>query len=427
MVNSHRTLCLALALGLSFALGLEPQRAVAQRRPFEKVPGKLDMRLKLPHPVMRSGAPFALQLDFESTFPDVIEGPLELTFYDEGLLQLKFLTTPVVIAADSSTAYSIQLPSLTCIRTPTEFQVSVVLQSARKTFDLGKHDLLIALRGTRQFVIAAPGLNEVDVGQLVRSLSLDEFRPRKLNRQNFATYSAELDPHRILGDPMGLYPYDVVVLVGQHFSALSPRQLETVATWTESGGGLVVVPSGVLTDAHCRFLARLTGLDLGSFQTDALGRLSPLGPGDPHQLVSGNYGFGRTLILRSLPSLPAKDAAAPGKGRDADGAKWIRAVGPFVERPLRPGRLDPEERHLADARPAAAKTVGAGDNRADAEDARPHRHPLLTLRGRRRPRDATAGCRERAPRHAVSGGRPRRAVRHRDWIAGVVPGRCCAG
>jgi hypothetical protein len=326
MANSHRALCLALALSLSFALGLEPQLAAAQGRPFEKVPGKLDMQLKLPAPVMRNGAPFPLQLDFTSTFPDVIEGPLELTFYDEGILQLRFLTTPIVIAADSSTAYSIQLPSLTCVRTPTEFQVGVVLQSARKTFDLGKHDLLISLRGTRQFVIAAPGLNEVDVGQLVRSLSLDEFRPRKLNRQNFATYPTELDPHRILGDPMGLYPYDVVVLVGQHFSALSPRQLETVATWTESGGGLVVVPSGVITDAHSRFLAKVTSLDLGSFQTDALGRLSPLDPGDSHRLVSGNYGFGRVLMLRSIPSASTKDAAAPSKGREADGDEWIRAV-----------------------------------------------------------------------------------------------------
>jgi hypothetical protein len=325
MFDSHRTLCLALALGLCFALGLEPQLAVAQRRAFEKVPGKLDMHLKLPAPVMRNGAPFPLQLDFTSTFPDVIEGPLELTFYDEGLLQLRFLTTPVVIAADSSTAYSIQLPSLTCIRTPTEFQVGVVLQSARKTFDLGKHDLLISLRGTRQFVIAAPGLNEVDVGQLVRSLSLDDFRPRKLNRQNFATYSTELDPHRILGDPMGLYPYDVVVLVGQHFSALSARQLETLATWAESGGGLVVVPSGVLTDVHCRFLAKVTRLDLGSFPTDALGRLSPLDPSDPHRLVSGNYGFGRILMLRSIPSVPVKDPDAGHEGFAKD-TEWIRAV-----------------------------------------------------------------------------------------------------
>ncbi len=301
-------------LGLSFAVWLEPQRAVAHRRPFEKVPGKLDMRLKLPHPVMRSGAPFALQLDFESTFPDVIEGPLELTFYDEGILQLKFLTTPVVIAADSSTAYSIQLPSLICRRTPTEFQVSVVLQSARKTFDLGKHDLLIALRGTRQFVIAAPGLNEVDVGQLVRSLSLDEFRPRKLNRQNFATYPAELDPHRILGDPMGLYPFDVVVLVGQHFSALSPRQLETLATWTESGGGLVVVPSGVLTDCALPFPRQADRSRSWKFPDRRVGPLVAARPGRSPSTHFGQLRF-RTDLDPAIASVP------PGKRRGRAGQR----------------------------------------------------------------------------------------------------------
>ncbi len=320
MAHSYRALILALAIGPV------PLIAAAQTRPFEKVPGKLEMQLKLPHPVMRSGAPFAIQLEFKSTFPDVIEGPLELTFYDEGLQQLRFITTPVVIAADSTSTYSVQLPALTCLRTPTEFQVGVKLQSPRKTFDLDKHDLLIALRGTRQFVIAAPGLGEVDVGQLVRSLSLDEFRPRQLNRQNFATFSIELDPHRILGDPMGLYPYDVVVLVGQHFSSLSPRQLETIATWTETGGGLVVLPSGVLTDSHCRFLTRLTGLDRDVFQTDSLGRLPSLGPNDPHRLVVGNYGFGRVLLLRSLPPSAAKDAPANGERFYEAHPEWIRAV-----------------------------------------------------------------------------------------------------
>ena len=306
---------------LAGVLWLAPSLAVAQTRAFEKAPGKLEMRVKSSHPAIRSGAPFALELEFDSTFPDVIEGPLELEFSDDKHLQTRFTTTPFAIPADTKTSYQVQLPSMSCLRTPTEFQVHVVLDSKRRTFELGTHDLLVPIRGMRQFVIAAPGLNQVDIAALVRNLSLDEFRPQKLNRQNFATFAVELDAHRILGDSIALYPYDVLVFAGQHFSALSPRQLETLAIWTESGGGLVVVPTEVLGEAHRGFLAKLAGVDRTDFQTDALGRLPRLGPGEAGWLTTCRLGFGRALVLRSIPQLAPKDAQPPPSRTD-----WIRAV-----------------------------------------------------------------------------------------------------
>jgi hypothetical protein len=302
-------------------LSLAPQLVVAQTRAFEKAPGKLEMRVKSSHPEMRSGAPFALELEFDSTFPDVIEGPLELTFYDDNRVELRFQTLPVVLPADATTPLHVESPSLTCLRNPTEFQVRVVLNSTRRTFDFGAHDLLVPLPGMRQFVIAAPGLSEVDIGELARHLPLDEFRPPKLNRQNFATFLVQLDAHGIQGDPIALYSYDVIALSGQHFSSLSTRQLETLATWTESGGGLVVVPTAVLTDAHCAFLAKLTNRNRANFQTDALGRLPPLRPGDAEWLIAAHYGFGRALILRSAPQFAPK-SSSPVVSR----TQWIRAV-----------------------------------------------------------------------------------------------------
>jgi len=302
-------------------LCLAPQLAVAQTRAFQKAPGKLELRLKSSHPVMRSGAPFAVELEFESTFPDLIEGPLELTFLDDNRVQTRFVTIPFAIQPDATTSYQVQLPSMSCLRTQLEFQVRAVLNSTRRTFILGTFDLLVPIKGMRQFVIAAPGLKEVAVDELVRNLSLDEFRPPKLHRQNFATFPAELDLHRILGDPLALYPYNVVVLVGQHFSSLSARQLETLGTWVESGGGLVVVPTGALSEGHRSFLATLTGSDRAHFQIDALGRLPQLPSSDPNWLIACHYGFGRALILRSAPQFaPNPSDAVVAKSR------WIRAV-----------------------------------------------------------------------------------------------------
>jgi hypothetical protein len=302
-------------------LCLTPGFAVAQTRAFQKAPGKLEMRLNSSHPVIRSGAPFALELLFESTFADLIEGTLELTFIDDDRIQMRFVTNPIVIPADAKTTFRVQLPSMKSLRTPTEFQVYVVLDSTRRTFDLGSHDILIPLGGMRQFVIAAPGLNEVDVGALTRRLTMDEFRPQKLNRQNFATFPVDFDPHRLLGDPIALYPYDVLVFVGKYFSSLSPRQLETLSHWTESGGGLVIVPTGALSDAHCRFLATLIGTEPAKLQTDALGRLPQLGPQNPEWLTACRFGFGRALVLRSIPQFKANASSAVSR------SEWIRAAG----------------------------------------------------------------------------------------------------
>ncbi len=272
--------CVVVVVAL--ALSLMPHVGVAQTRAFNKAPGKLEMRIKSSHPEIRSGAPFTLELEFESTFQDVVlEGPLELTFVDDDRIHLRVVTTPIALPPDSKTSLRVPLPSMACLRTQTEFKVRVVLNSTRRTFNLGTHDLLVPLKGMRQFVVAAPGLNEVDTGELARRLTLDEFRPKNLSRQNFGTSLVELDAHRIQGDLIALYPYDVIVLAGQHFSSLSARQLETLATWTESGGGLVVVPTGVLGEAHVGLLAKLTGRDRADFETDALGRLPQSGEHPP--------------------------------------------------------------------------------------------------------------------------------------------------
>lgn len=318
-LRGRAAVCLALAVS-SALLCFAPQLAFGQSRAFEKAPGKLEMRLKSSHPVMRSGAPFAIELEFESTFPDVIQGALELEFTDDDRVATRLVTAPLAISPDK-TSLQIPLPGMVCFRSPTQFQMHVALNSARRTFDLGKHDLLVPLRGSRQFVIGAAGLNEVDVGELVRHLLLDEYRPAKLHRQNLATFPVELDAHRIMGDPLALYSYDVLVFVGEHFSSLTPRQLETLATWTESGGGFVVVPTGVLGEPHRQFLIKLAGSDAKSFQTDALGRLPRLLPGQPDWLIAARYGFGRALVLRSIPQFAPK-----GSQTAIPRQEWIRGV-----------------------------------------------------------------------------------------------------
>ena len=87
-LRSHAAACLVLCV-CSSLITLIPRPALAQTRAFEKAPGKLEMRIKSSHPVMRTGAPFAIELEFESTFPDVIQGPLELGYVGQAMRHYK--------------------------------------------------------------------------------------------------------------------------------------------------------------------------------------------------------------------------------------------------------------------------------------------------------------------------------------------------
>ena len=107
--------------------------------------------------------------------------------------------------------------------------------------------------------MAAAGLGDATINQLTRQLGLDSYRPVDSNRGFLLTLPVEFEVSAIPGDPTGFYPFDVLVFAGEYFSRLSPRQLETIAQWTQTGGGLVVVPTGVLAQSHTAFLERLVG------------------------------------------------------------------------------------------------------------------------------------------------------------------------
>jgi hypothetical protein len=171
--------------------------------------------------------------------------------------------------------------------------------------------------------MAAAGLDDATVNHLTRNLALDTFRPSDTGRSVLLTLPVELDPHAISVDPVGLYPFDVLVLAGEYFSRLSARQLDTIAEWVETGGGVVVVPTAVLTPAHQQFLERLAGHDAQapSFIPDQFGRLPRKRPGSKDWLTACRHGYGRALILHTMPQF----------GRDislvkSDAAAWTRAV-----------------------------------------------------------------------------------------------------
>ena len=306
---------------LGSALFAEDLEIKIEQRRLKDV-GTLHLKLKPSLAAIRSDAPFWIDVELESTYPDLMEGKLDFTFADAREVRLRLRTAPLAVP-NGDKSFRVFLPAMWSRSQQTSFEVHVVFQGPRGGIDLGDHDLVVPLRGQRQFIMAAAGLGDATINQLTRQLGLDSYRPVDSNRGFLLTLPVEFEVSAIPGDPTGFYPFDVLVFAGEYFSRLSPRQLETIAQWTQTGGGLVVVPTGVLAQSHTAFLERLVGADAKStdFVLDKFGRLPARKPGSKDWIIPCRYGYGRALILLAMPAF-----AADGNLTDVEGATWKRAV-----------------------------------------------------------------------------------------------------
>jgi hypothetical protein len=314
--------------GLCFVGGVLPSPLSAQESEFKieqrrlKDVGTLHLKLKPSLAAIRSDAPFWIDVELESTYADLMDGELDLTFRDDREVRSRLRTGPLAVP-NGEKSIRLCLPAMWARSERTNFVVHVVFHGSRGTIDLGEHDLVVPLKGQRQFVMAAAGLGDATINRLTRQLGLDSFRSADSTRALLSTLPVEFELSTLPVDATGLYPFDLLVFAGEYFSRLSPRQLDTIGQWTESGGGLVVVPTGVLTETHARFLERLVGADLKSsdFVLDKFGRLPSRKPGSKDFLIACRFGFGRALILQSMPSF-----GPDGNLTDVDAVTWKRAV-----------------------------------------------------------------------------------------------------
>jgi len=329
-----------------------PPLAIAKSPPVSG--GRLTFRLDSASPPIRSDAPFAVNYVLNSTFADVLAGELYFEFIEDLDVKLRLHGDPIAVPNGES-AFHLVLPSMVADRSAARFAVRVAFRSAKGSFDLGTHDLVVPLKGRREFLIAVPNQgkeNEASaateamlpardrrdsshVAQLAGRLRLDSFRPTQTRwrRADLVTVPVDLDVRNLPAQPIGLYSYDLLLLAEEGFSRLSARQLEAIADWIDQGGRAVIVPIGVLTPAHTAFLRRIASResDAPSFALDRFGSLQtePSNPKRPY--FACRYGFGRALILPAMPQFnldgwAPRDRNARPTFLDIDEQTWIRAV-----------------------------------------------------------------------------------------------------
>jgi hypothetical protein len=306
------------------ALGLFACPMLAQAETPPAGGARLTFRLDSANPATRSDAPFAINCLLNSTFTDVLNGELDFEFVDDNEVCVRLHGDPIVIPNGDS-AFRLVLPPMHARHNAAGFACRVAFRSTKGALNLGTHDLLVPLKGRRQFLIAVPNLGKGPVARLAGHLRLDLFRPSQsdLRRADLVTVPVDLELRDMPAQAIGLYPYDLLLLAEEGFSRLSARQLEAVAEWIEQGGRAVVVPSGVLTPAHKLFLERLTGCepDAPVFVLDRFGHLQGDLTGSKRRWMKCRFGFGRALILPAVPQFNED-----GTFHDIKEPAWTRAV-----------------------------------------------------------------------------------------------------
>jgi hypothetical protein len=312
----------AVRLLVALALFACPTIAAAETPSVGRAP--LGFRLDSANPAMRSDAPFAVNCILHSSFTDVVNGELDFEFVDDNEVCVRLHGDPIVVPNGES-SFRLVLPPMHARRNLAAFSVRVTFQSTKGTLNLGTHDLLVPLKGRRQFLIACPSLGKGPVARLAGQLRLDEFRPAQtdLRRADLVTVPVDVELRDMPAQSIGLYPYDLLLLAEEGFSRLSARQLEAVAEWIDQGGRVVVVPSGVLTPAHKLFLEHITSHepDAPVFVLDSFGHLQGGLTGSKRGWLTCRCGFGRALILPAMPQFNED-----GTFRDIKQRDWTRAV-----------------------------------------------------------------------------------------------------
>jgi hypothetical protein len=306
------------------ALGLFVCPTLGQAETPSTGGARLTFRLDSANPAMRSDAPFTVNCLLNSTFTDVVNGELDFEFVDDNEVCVRLHGDSIAIPNGDS-AFRLVLPPMHARRNAAGFACRVTFRSTKGTLNLGSHDLLVPLKGRRQFLIAVPNLGKGPVARLAGHLRLDEFRPAQtdLRRADLVTVPVDLELRDMPAQAIGLYPYDLLLLAEEGFSRLSARQLEAVADWIEQGGCVVVVPSGVLTPAHKLFLQRVTGCepDAPVFVLDRFGHLQGDLTSSKRRWMKCRFGFGRALILPAMPQFNED-----GTFHDIKEPAWTRAV-----------------------------------------------------------------------------------------------------
>lgn len=274
----------------------------------------------------RSNAPFELEVRFDWSGTNILEGQLDMVFMSGNRVAGRYRSGDIALTTGEQ-SFRMMLPPMRSDAYDSELEVQVQFLTAKGRFDLGRMFLFTPVQVERSFVICVSRpqstLSERDFN-VVRSMALERFDPKESERAGatISTSIAGLHPEDFPAYPLGYCCYDIVLLMEEGFSLLQEKSLAALSRWVQAGGSVCIVAGRNLKPYHITFLNDLSASSKTghNFILDENG--SPVPTSSFPDSGFGMYyaGLGRMVVVMKLP--PKDELLTSPDWREAVAFLW---------------------------------------------------------------------------------------------------------
>lgn len=296
----------------------------------------------------RTAAPIAAELRFRWEGTQILEGHLEMDFYENTRLLGRCRTSDFSLTTGEQ-RFRTFLPPLPSPYSDSQVEVQMKFITLAGVFDVGPASVFMPTATERSMVLgwcSARLGGDPQIPGLEQTLLLEQFGPQTGDtmRRSLSTSIARFIAEDLPAQPLAYTSYDVVVLTAEAFANAREKQLTALARWVKGGGSVCVFVGGGLQPYHINFLNDLT--ESGPASGYLAGSDGNLLPG-PAKISCQHSGVGRSVVVAgSLNPEPGIDS---GEWRHAAAFLWklrsnqIRAVAQNGrwDAPLRPAATEP--------------------------------------------------------------------------------------
>lgn len=250
-------------------------------------------------PRTRRAAPDWVEVLLNSKSTAISEGVLEFTMIEWGDVIYRYRTHEVVINSGDQ-RFRFMLPAATRDGTNNSSRtLELRFIEKQKTTVLGAFPLNASQRNASTHVIAVirPSFRASGgTNPIWQALRLERFAPGE--GLAFDTTPVFMDPADVPADPLGFFPFDIVLIESDAFGKMREKARAALAQWLNAGGSLCIMVDRSPEPEHAEAINQLAGVDP---------RWKPLvvtGLDEvqmPEKMALARVNFGRLVVTSELP------------------------------------------------------------------------------------------------------------------------------
>jgi hypothetical protein len=250
-------------------------------------------------PRTRRAAPEWVEVLLHSKSTAIREGALEFTMIEWGDVVYRYRTHDLAINSGDQ-RFRFMLPAASQSGVNSDRTLELRFLEKGRTTMLGGFPLNASQRNGVAHVIAvirpafrAPGGGTNPIWQALR---LERFAPEE--GPNFDTTPIFFDPADVPADPLGFFPFDLVLIESDALGKMRERARAALFQWVNAGGSVCIMADRSLEPEHAEAINQLASGDP---------RWKPLlvaGPGEvqtPEKMALARVNFGRLAVASELP------------------------------------------------------------------------------------------------------------------------------